>query len=52
MKHNQVGRLMALSLRPMKDFADDDGIHSIKWHRGDATSMPFDDAAFDILLCH
>jgi ubiquinone/menaquinone biosynthesis C-methylase UbiE len=32
-------------------FADRHGMSEIRWHSCDAASMPFEDAAFDVVLC-
>lgn len=34
-----------------RHFADRHGMPDIRWHSCDAASMPFEDAAFDVVLC-
>ncbi len=38
-------------LESAKRFADQHGISEVEWRRADASSLPFDEAAFDVVLC-
>lgn len=46
------GRVVGFDLNPaMLEIARSLGIEGVEWHEGDATSLPFPDAEFDVVLC-